>query len=139
MDKEQQRRHALDLWGFVRSPPHCVHLAPRDPQVVMWWQVAKDILQLTDRSTEEQMKAAFEILAAGHDDDEDEDEDDEDDDGQIDLKELRAFRDDDRKLHGKGVPEFIHKTDERFAGLTDEQKSHPDTIRRGGYHGGTFL
>ena len=100
----------------------------------MWWQVAKDILQLTDRSSEEQMKAAFEILAAGHDgDDEDEDEEDEDDDGQIDIMELRAFRDDDRKLHGKGVPEFIHKTDERFAGLSKEQQNHPDTVRRGGY------
>ena len=99
----------------------------------MWWQVAKDILQLTDRSSEEQMKAAFEILAKYDGDDEDEDEEYEDDDGQIDLKELRAFRDDDRKLHGKGVPEFIHKTDERFAGLSPEQQNHPDTVRRGGY------
>ena len=97
-------------------------------------QVAKDILQLTDRSSEEDMKAAFEILSAGHDDsDEENDDDDDDDDGQIDLKELKAFRDDDRKLHGKGVPEFIHKTDERFAGLSPEQQNHEDTIRRGGY------
>ena len=62
-----------------------------------------------------------------------EDEYEEDDDGQIDIMELRAFRDDDRKLHGKGVPEFIHKTDERFAGLSKEQQNHPDTVRRGGY------
>ena len=82
------------------------------------------------------MKAAFEMLAnSGEGDgDEDDDEDEEDDDdGQIDLKELKAFRDDDRKLNGKGVPEFIHQTDARFAGLTEEQRNHPDTKRFGGY------
>merc|ERR1712093_507044 len=73
---------------------------------------------------------------SGDDDEDDIDEDnddDEDDDGQIDLKELKAFRDKDRKLDGKGVPEFIHKTDERFAGLSPEQRNLPDTIKRGGY------
>ena len=108
-DAESQRRLAQDKWGFV----------------------AKNILQLTPSSTEDDMKAAFEILASGVDDSDD--EEDEDDDGQIDLKELKAFRDDDRKLMGKGVPEFIHKSDERFAGLTDDQKNHPDTIKRDGY------
>merc|ERR1712216_390930 len=98
-DAESQRRLAQDKWGFV----------------------AKNILQLTPISTEDDMKAAFEMLAAGADDS-DEEDDDEDDDGQIDIMELRAFRDDDRKLNGKGVPEFIHKRDERFAGLSPEQK-----------------
>jgi hypothetical protein len=113
-DAESQRRLAQDKWGFV----------------------AKNILQLTPASTEDDMKAAFEMLAGGNDDsdsDDDEDDDDEDDDGQIDLKELKAFRDKDRKLDGKGVPEFIHKTDERFAGLSPEQRNLPDTIKRGGY------
>merc|ERR1711881_668395 len=113
-DTEGQRRLAQDKWGFV----------------------ARNILQLTPASTEDDMKAAFEMLAnSGEGDgDEDDDEDEEDDDdGQIDLKELKAFRDDDRKLNGKGVPEFIHQTDERFAGLTEEQRNHPDMKRFGGY------
>ena len=82
------------------------------------------------------MKAAFEMLAnSGEGDgDEDDDEDEEDDDdGQIDLKELKAFRDDDRKLNGKGVPEFIHKDDGRFELLTPEQQNAEATIKRDGY------
>merc|ERR1711881_295090 len=113
-DTESQRRSAQDKWGFV----------------------ARNILQLTPASTEDDMKAAFEMLAnsgEGDGDDGDEEEEDEDDDGQIDLKELKAFRDDDRRLNGKGVPEFIHQTDDRFAGLSEEQRNHPDTKRLGGY------
>ena len=62
-----------------------------------------------------------------------EEESDDEDDGQIDLKELKAFRDDDRKLMGKGVPEFIHKDDDRFKLLTPEQQNAEATKKRDGY------
>ena len=107
----------------------------RSAAVPIRW--AANILQLTPSSTEEDYKAAFELLAAGNDEesdsDSDEDSDDEDEDGQIDLKELKAFRDDDRRLMGKGVPEFIHKDDERFRLLTPEQQNAEATIKRDGY------
>ena len=87
-----------------------------------------------------QAAAPFELLAGGKDEsgndesdsDEGEDSDDEDD-GQIDLKELKAFRDDDRRLMGKGVPEFIHKDDDRFKLLTPEQQNAEATKKRDGY------
>ena len=78
------------------------------------------------------MKAAFGILARECADS-DEEEHDHDNDGQIDFMELRAFRDDDRKLGGKGLPEFIHKTDQRFAGLSPEQKQEARTNGKDGY------
>jgi hypothetical protein len=71
----------------------------------LWGEIASKVLGMEpSQSTEEDMKAAFAVFDAqtGNASSEEEEEEDSDSDGEgeIDIKELIAFTDDERKLHG---------------------------------------
>ena len=69
----------------------------------LWGEIASKVLGMEpSQSTEDDMKAAFAVFDAqtGNASSEEEEDEDSDGEGEIDIKELIAFTDDERKLHG---------------------------------------